>query len=303
MKIMSASKASPSAGHPFQLVPASRFTIEELTRAYNQTRVDYMIPMPMNVIRLTEYIQVYDVDLQQSLVALSSDQILGLGMLGLRPGRTWITRLGVLPVKRRQGVGRALMDALLVNSENLSTDVTTLEVIKNNIPAYNLFVNTGFKDTGELLVLRRPPGPPPHPPSGEPRWLERAEALALLNMRHGPQSWITETASLAHAEDMLGLAITLADGSRGWLVFQQQKFRMFSVSLSRLSIHTERGDAVRVGRGLLAHLHERYPSLDTHTENLPVDDPHLPAFFETGYLESFRRIEMYRPSARNRHPA
>ena len=106
MKITPATKTAPGANPPFQLMPASRFTIEELTRAYNQTRVDYMVPMPMNVIRLTEYIHVYDVDLNYSLVALSSDQILGLGMLGIRPGRTWITRLGVLPVKRRQGVGR-----------------------------------------------------------------------------------------------------------------------------------------------------------------------------------------------------
>ena len=49
------------------------------------------------------------------------------------------------------------------------------------------------------------------------RWLERAEALSILDMRRGPQSWITETASLTRAEDMLGLALTLADGSRGWL--------------------------------------------------------------------------------------
>lgn len=301
MKITPATKASLGASPQFQLVPASRFTIEELTRAYNQTRVDYMVPMPMNVIRLTEYIHVYDVDLNYSLVALSTDQILGLGMLGIREGRTWITRLGVLPVKRRQGVGRALMDALLANSETLRADVTTLEVIKNNIPAYNLFIHTGFKDMGELLVLRRPPGPPPHPPTGETGWLERAEALALLDRRHGPQSWITETASLSNAEDILGLTLELPDGSRGWLVFQQQKFRMFSVSLSRLTIHTERGDAIRLGRGLLAYLHQRYPGLDTHTENIPVDDPHLPAFFEMGYLESFRRIEMQRPGAHNNH--
>jgi ribosomal protein S18 acetylase RimI-like enzyme len=301
MKITTATKASPGASPQFQLVPASRFTIEELTRAYNQTRVDYMVPMPMNVIRLTEYIHVYDVDLNYSLVALSSDQILGLGMLGLRPGRTWITRLGVLPVKRRQGVGKALMDMLLVNSETLQSQVITLEVIKNNIPAYNLFVRTGFKDVGELLVLRRPPGPPPHAPSGEPNWIERAEALALLESRRVPQSWITETGSLSNAEDILGLTLDLADGSRGWLVFQQQKFRMFSVSLSRLTLHTEYGDALQLGRSLLAHLHQRYPGLDTHTENISLDDPHLPAFFEMGYLESFRRIEMCRQGAHNHH--
>jgi hypothetical protein len=29
-----------------ELVPASQFTLDELTAAYNQTRVDYIVPMP-----------------------------------------------------------------------------------------------------------------------------------------------------------------------------------------------------------------------------------------------------------------
>ena len=38
------------------LLPASDFTLDELTKAYNQTRTDYLIPMPMNPDRLNEYI-------------------------------------------------------------------------------------------------------------------------------------------------------------------------------------------------------------------------------------------------------
>ncbi|HFE66247.1 MAG TPA: hypothetical protein ENJ93_03205 [Chloroflexi bacterium] len=52
------------------LVPASKFTYEELTHAYNQTRVDYLVPMPMNVARLKEYARVYDVDLDSSVVVV-----------------------------------------------------------------------------------------------------------------------------------------------------------------------------------------------------------------------------------------
>jgi len=72
----------PVTDLPFQLAPASRFTIEQLTAAYNQTRVDYLVPMPMNAARLAEYIQHYDVDLERSAVALADEQMLGLGMLG-----------------------------------------------------------------------------------------------------------------------------------------------------------------------------------------------------------------------------
>ena len=77
------------------LLPASEFTIEELTSAYNQTRTDYLIPMPMNPARLHEYILLFDVDLDASVVAVIDQTIVGLGMLGFARKRL-ITRLGVV---------------------------------------------------------------------------------------------------------------------------------------------------------------------------------------------------------------
>jgi ribosomal protein S18 acetylase RimI-like enzyme len=272
-----------------QLVPASSFSIEQLVAAYNQTRVDYLVPMPMNAARLAEYIHMYDVDLDCSQVAVDGDQILGLAMLGVRPGQTWITRLGVLPVKRRRGTGEALMRALLDATDQLRIDCTSLEVIKHNTPAHTLFLKLGFSETRELLILRRPPGPPAEIPAAEVAWLDRAEALTLLAGRSAAPAWTNETRSFANIEKVLGLSLRLPDGSTGWLVIERQKF-----VLSHFVMLTTRGDAAAVGRALLAHLYQRYPDLDTHAENIPVDDPHLPAFFETRFVESFRRIEMQR---------
>lgn len=272
-----------------QLVPASSFSIDQLVAAYNQTRVDYLVPMPMNAARLAEYIHVYDVDLDHSQVAVEGDQILGLAMLGVRPNQTWITRLGVLPIKRRRGTGEALMRALLEASAQLKIGCTSLEVIKHNTPAHTLFLKLGFIETRELLILRRPPDPPIEIPAAEVEWLERAEALALLRTRLTLPAWTNETPSLANLAALRGLSLSLPDGSTGWLIFEQEKF-----ILSHLVMLTTRGEPVAVGRALLAHLYQRYPDLDTHTENIPVDDPQLPAFFGTRFVESFRRIEMYR---------
>lgn len=272
-----------------QLVPASSFSIEQLVAAYNQTRVDYLVPMPMNAARLAEYIHIYDVDLDRSQVAVDGDQILGLAMLGVRPGQTWITRLGVLPVKRRRGTGEALMRALLDATDQLQINCTSLEVIKHNTPAHTLFLKLGFSETRELLILRRPPGPPAEIPGAEVDWLDRAEALALLAARSASSAWTNETRSFANIENMLGLSLRLPDGSTGWLIFERQKF-----VLSHFVMQTIQGDAVAVCRALLAHLYQCYPDLDTHAENIPTDDPHLPAFFATHFVESFRRIEMYR---------
>jgi ribosomal protein S18 acetylase RimI-like enzyme len=275
-----------------QLVRASSFSLEQLVAAYNHTRVDYLVPMPMNAARLAEYIHIYDVDLDHSQVAVDGDQILGLAMLGVRPGRTWITRLGVLPVKRRRGTGEALMRVLLDATDRLRITNTSLEVIKHNAPAHTLFLKLGFSETRELLILRRPPGPPTEIPVAEVTWLDRAEAITLLTARSASPAWTNETRSFANIENVLGLSLRLPDGSTGWLVFERQKF-----VLSHFVMRTTRGDAAAMGCALLAHLYQRYPDLDTHAENIPVDDPHLPAFFETRFVESFRRIEMQRYTA------
>ncbi|TLN06993.1 GNAT family N-acetyltransferase [bacterium] len=273
-----------------QLIPASHFTIEQLTALYNQTRVDYMVPMPMNAARLAEYVATYDVSLEHSLVAKQGEDVLGLSMLGVRKDRTWITRLGVLPTTRRQGTGQALVQGLLEQSGALQIRFSMLEVIKNNEPAHSLFLKLGFREIGELLVMRRSPTiPPPDPVLADAQRLDPVEALDLVARNRGTQPWTNQSETLNNARDVSGLRVTLADGSHGWLVFQRQKF-----TLTRFAYKTEAGDPVAVAMAFLSHLHYMYPRLDTQLENIQINDPHLPAFYQTGYIESFHRIEMWR---------
>lgn len=274
-----------------QLIPASHFTFEQLTAIYNQTRVDYMVPMPMNSARLAEYVATYDVDLEHSLVATTQNgEMLGVAMLGVREDRAWITRLGVLPNTRRNGVGQAVMENLIEQATHLQRNFIMLEVIKNNVPAQQLFLKLGFYEVGELLVLRRAPRlPPPDPIVADAQRLDRLDALVLVGHDRGTQPWTNQSESLVNAQDVSGLKLTLADGSRGWLVYQRQKFL-----LTRFAFKTEVGDPATVAYALLSHLHYQYPRLDTQIENIQINDPHLPAFHKMGYVESFRRIEMWR---------
>lgn len=274
-----------------QLIPASRFSLDELTAIYNQTRVDYMIPMPMNAARLAEYVRIYDVDLNHSLVATThTGQMLGVAMLGVRKNRVWLTRLGVLPNTRRGGIGSALVGGLIEDAAKLGLDFVMLEVIKNNTPAHQLFLKYGFREIGELLVLRRSPLIPPIDPIvADAQRMDRTEALVLVGHDRGTQPWTNQSESLINAHEVSGLSITLVDGSRGWLVYQREKFL-----LTRFAIKTEAGDPATVAYALLTHLHSQYPRLDTHIENIQVNDPHLPAYYKMGYVESFRRIEMWR---------
>jgi ribosomal protein S18 acetylase RimI-like enzyme len=277
-----------------KLIPASHFTIEELTAIYNQTRVDYMVPMPMNAARLAEYIDIYDVDLEHSLVAMREDEMLGVAMLGVREDRAWLTRLGVIPHTRRSGVGEALTTGLLEHAERLGLNFGMLEVIKNNVPAHRLFLKLGFYEAGELLVLRHPPfSQPVIPMVADAQRLERIEALDLVGRDRGTQPWTNQSESLYNAQEVSGMRLMLADGSHGWMVYQRQKF-----TLTRFAYKTESGNPAEMAYAFLSHLHHQYPRLDTYLENIQVNDPHLPAFYKMGYVESFRRIEMWRGKPR-----
>jgi ribosomal protein S18 acetylase RimI-like enzyme len=273
-----------------KLIPVSQFTDEQLASIYNQTRVDYMVPMPMNAARLAEYIKTYDVSREHSLVAQTHDgEMLGVNMLGLREDRAWITRLGVIPNTRRHGVGQVLMESLMEQAARLSINFVMLEVIKNNTPAYQLFLKLGFYEVGELLVLRRSPlTPAVDPIVADAQRLDRTDALVLVGHDRGTQPWTNQSESLFNAFEVSGLRLTLADGSRGWLVYQRQKFL-----LTRFAFKTEVGDPATVAYAMLSHLHNQYPRLDTQIENIQIDDPHLPAFYRMGYVEAFRRIEMW----------
>ena len=273
-----------------ELIPAAQFTLQELTDLYNQTRVDYLVPMPMNVDRLAEYIHDFDVDLHCSCVAKADDgQVLGLGMLGVREKRTWITRLGVLPTTRRSGAGDAMMNYMLEKSEDIGLDETHLEVIKNNEPAYKLFLKKGFHATNEYLVMRRAPHAISEPLDGKTDWLDKDAALQTLRTYPKHLTWINAYASMVNAADVEGLRLCLQNGNSGWLVLRRQKF-----FLSHLIMHTEQGDPVETGTQLLLHLYDRYPRMDTYAENIHENDPHLPSFQSLAYFTNFTRIEMSR---------
>jgi N-acetylglutamate synthase-like GNAT family acetyltransferase len=248
----------------------------------------------MNADRLNEYIKDFDVDLRQSCVARDADgQVLGLCMLGLRGDIAWITRLGVLPSTRRTGAGSALMDSMLKNADALGMKETHLEVIKNNEPAYRLFLKKGFVETATYLVMRHAPRPLTDSLQGNVTWLDHEKALEKLSTYPDHITWINAFESMRNSLNTEGLHLQLSDGSSGWLVYRNTKFTLRS-TLSHLIIHTEQGDPQVVGTQLLSHLHTHFPHHDTYAENIHESDSHLPAFQVLGYFTNFSRIEMRR---------
>src|SRR6185369_2993093 len=122
---------------PFELVPASNFSADELAEIYNAGRVDYIVPMPMNAKRIQNYVRTYDIDLDASVIIVDDkDQPAGLGMLGIRDDRGWITRLGIIPEQRRAGMGMCMIQGLLAAARERYARLIQLEVIEGNDPAH-----------------------------------------------------------------------------------------------------------------------------------------------------------------------
>lgn len=277
-----------------QLVPASQFTIEELTENYNQTRVDYLVPMPMSARRLREYVDVYDIDLDASVVAMDGDEVLGLCMLGVREDRAWITRLGVLPTSRRRGTGRAMMEHVIEQAVQRNLGRVMLEVITGNDPAYRMFDSLGFQPFRNLLILRRPPGAPPPIPQPGPadlEWLDGENALACIEYRPWSVAWTNQPESLHNTGGLRVLrAVDHETEDAGWVCFKPS-----AVQLKRVIVSPEVGTRLAPAFTLLYHLHTTYPRLDTIAENVPADARHLDMFYALSYIESFSRVEMVLP--------
>ncbi len=272
-----------------EIIPADRYTFEQLTEAYNQTRVDYLVPMPMNVARLREYAHVYDIDLSCSCVAAEGQNMLGLGMLGVRDGRAWITRLGVLPSGRRKGVANAIMSYLIARAEERQLDAVWLEVIAGNEPAHKLFLKYGFQETRDLLIARHPPNPNTavSPPNiKRVTALDHEEAIILLSHRKKQPNWLNQTESLQNTRNLSALLVELDDGSRGWITYHASIFQ-----ITRILVEVTAGDPTLVTTACLNVLHNRHKRQDAKTENI-FDDDQWPGYQKAGYIESFRRIEM-----------
>jgi len=271
-------------------IPTSSFNFQELADIYNQSRVDYIVPMPMNARRMEEYVRNYDIDLDASAVSLNSnDEITGIGMLGVREERAWITRLGVIPESRGRKTGQFLVQSLLHQARQRQARQVQLEVIKGNDPAYNLFLKFGFRQTRELLIIRRPPGIPTTRQLEDVsiRPLTVHEIAPLLQQRLFKPSWIEETASILKAGNLKGFEIKLEKGETGWIIFQLKAFQM-----EHVVFYTPDENRELMTRALLYTLHQQYAKQDTKIENLPADSPVWPIFEEKGYVEAFRRYEM-----------
>jgi [ribosomal protein S18]-alanine N-acetyltransferase len=83
------------------------------------------------------------------LVAVDGDRLLGYAGLAVSPqNEAWVQNIAVRRDAQRQGIGRALLEALLTEAERNEVRKVLLEVAVDNDPAQKLYAQYGFEAVG-----------------------------------------------------------------------------------------------------------------------------------------------------------
>ncbi|HEY3961499.1 MAG TPA: GNAT family N-acetyltransferase [Gaiellaceae bacterium] len=130
------------------IVPADRYSFEALADLFNRGYQGYGVPIHIDEPAMRDIVEAWDIDLSRSRVAEEA----GICNLGVRGEFGWIGGLGVIAEKRRQGIGRALMEAVL----DVAPAVVDLEVLEQNEGAKRLYDELGFETTRMLEVWSLP---------------------------------------------------------------------------------------------------------------------------------------------------
>lgn len=275
---------------------ASSASSEMRARCLNAAYVDYFVPLHVTADQLARMDQLYDVNLDASVIAMSAGRPVGMSLLSVRSGRGWISAVGTVPEHRRRGIARSMLQVLLQNAHQLALDELSLEVISENTAASALYAQLGFVKARELLTWRLGADADALPIPAE--LLSEADPAALLQdfetwHRERP-SWQREVATLQRLTDRArGYTLSL-DGRRAAHCLISE--RIDGVAILDVGIHPDFGP-VHAGRPLLQALSRLYPGRPLSILNVSADDPLCRALAALRFTVTVRQFEMLRSMA------
>lgn len=274
-----------------QLTSVSEVDFADFTAAFNLAYSDYYVPIAMTTSAFGALFDRDDIMPDASVAALDESQIIGTGLLGIRDQRGWIGGMGVIPGRRRNGIGRAMMEYLIAQARARGLESLDLEVIEANRGAYALYRALGFVARRFLLVLERVPDEVPDVfPVCTLDYPEVADTLAEHERFHPvPNCWQRARRSLeGMAQHLQAWSL---EGESGMLCYALGYADTSALRLLDLAA-APGPDAAGAAACLLAALHREYPAAHASSVNVADRDPVLPAFEALGYTVRFRQIEM-----------
>jgi GNAT superfamily N-acetyltransferase len=231
---------------------ADQFGIEELTELWNRGFDGYFVPMTFTRPQLGRHLRCGGIDLSRSVVAVEVGAPVAFSLLGSRGDRGWIGGMGVVPERRRAGLGRQVFRAQMERVGAAGLSGVALEVITRNW-ARRIYEAEGFAVARRLSVFRGVL--PPHGAVGPVTPCPPREALeAHVRLHQG--------AAAAWNRSREWLSGLLDDGVAALLSGRNG-------SPTGLLVYRDEGETIRVldaaaedraaGEALLGGLSVRYP--------------------------------------------
>jgi ribosomal protein S18 acetylase RimI-like enzyme len=138
-----------------ELRAASTLDHAELTTLFNAGFADYVVPLRVDEDWLREHLEVLDVDLAASRIAVDERPV-AFALVSVRAADAWIAGMGTALPARRRGLGEAVLRAALDAASERGCGAVWLEVIDRNEPAIRLYEKLGFEAVRDLEVWSLP---------------------------------------------------------------------------------------------------------------------------------------------------
>lgn len=134
--------------------------IDTLAVIFNEAFAEYEIPLQFTPEALANKIRIEDINLTVSTGAFEGDKLVGFILFGLdivnNTLYAWDGGTGVIPGYRGQKLTQQMFDHSLPILKAKGVKKILLEVLKNNVGAYNIYERSGFRN---LRVLHAYKGP------------------------------------------------------------------------------------------------------------------------------------------------
>ncbi len=278
--------------NPILCRAVSEVDFDKFTATFNHAYSDYFTPVVMTAESFLHLMDRDDLSLESSVAALDNGAVVGTGLLGIRGKMGWIGGMGVIPERRRQGIGRRMMSYLIDRARANGLTEVWLEVIEANKGAYALYRQLGFEPVRHLLILERDPDSPLPDPDPAYQVIENPVDTLLRHyetFHDVPNCWQRARPSLEglipHIE---GWAALNHEQTVGYVLGWASSIDVRMVDLAAVPGQNR----LAIAQTLLVYLHYQNPYAYGAIYNVAEDDPLLPAYEALDYATTFRQIEM-----------
>ena len=278
----------------YRLVPISDVDFKDYVASVNEAYSDYFVPLHVSPENMHGLIFREDLDIDQSRVAIDGEgNILGSCMLGIRDNRGWIGVMGVVPEYRRKGIGRVILKALIENAHQLNLKFLTLEVITQNVGAFDLYKALGFEKMRTLVIFDRGVTDLPEHVTGEFSVQKGTgeDILQYYDQFHETENpWQRQKNSLESLMENWSTRLLMSDDVvagyiGGW--FGPERVQVWDAAISPQVDNREAAAQILFGSVL-----QEFPKATSGMLNVGEDDIIVQPMQALGYRQTLRQYEM-----------